>query len=366
MNFSGNQKGFSLIEALMVLGITSIIGMAVMQTMRDSTNQMALSEAKFDELDLIRQVQTNLVYKVTCENNFVDKSLTNLMASNLDEVVNVNGTALFKVGQTVGNRSLKIKKFEVGIKEAVLADYNKRMTDPWNPGDTYLVDVELKVTTEKLKTTLGGQEMTRAVPLKVKINAANNILECFSSTDAGGTTAMSDFCAQMGGVYNTTTSVCDFSTIDCAAATGSQLVPSKCVDEKIAALKKEMDALTRTVASVPAATPAAVDPYKLPFSPSSPGPGCKGMGCAASDFGPCEGVSCTTNGGQCTGVACRTGVVTGLVVYDGTNMYTPANPGPGCSGMGCHASDYGPCAGVSCTTNGGSCNGTSCRTGVTR
>lgn len=379
MNFSGNQKGFSLVEALVVLAITSITGFAVMQTMRDSTNQMALSEAKFDELDLIRQVQNNLIFKPACEENLKDENVTNLLAANILEVLNANRTQLFKVGDVVGNRSLKISKFEYGIKESALAAYTTAMATPWLPGVTsYMLDVELKVTTEKLKTTLGGKEMTRAIPIKVKIDASNKILECFSSNDAENYTAMTNFCQQMGGSFNSGTQLCEFNQ-SCASTTGMQMIPAKCVDEKVNALVAEISKLSSAIAALestrapaavvaatPAPTPTTLDPYTLPFSRTNPGPGCKGMGCAASDFGPCEGVSCTTNGGQCTGVACRTGVVTGTVVYDGTNMYTPANPGPGCSGMGCHASDYGPCAGVSCTTNGGSCNGTSCRTGITR
>ena len=377
MNFSGNQKGFSLVEVMLVLAISSILGVVVMQTMRDSANAMAFSEAKFEEQELARQIQSNLIYKPGCEVNLGTKVLGPVNATELEKVFDFAGNDLFEKGQTVGN-SIKITGFEFNIKPEAIAGYNA-IRAAWPADQTYyMLDAEFKIKTQKLKTTLGAKEVVRTIPVRVKIDASSTVRECFSTSDAADYTAMSNFCQQMGGTLDANLNRCVFAQ-SCAATTPEQMIPAKCVDEKVNALVAEIGKLSSAlaalentrapaavVAATPAATPTTIDPYTLPFSRTNPGPGCKGMGCAASDFGPCEGVSCTTNGGQCTGVACRTGVVTGTVVYDGTNMYTPANPGPGCSGMGCHASDYGPCAGVSCTTNGGSCNGTSCRTGITR
>lgn len=46
--------------------------------------------------------------------------------------------------------------------------------------------------------------------------------------------------------------------------------------------------------------------------------------------------------------------------------WSPSNPGPGCSGSSCITYDYGPCDGSSCWTNGNYCDGPSCvATGVT-
>jgi prepilin-type N-terminal cleavage/methylation domain-containing protein len=368
MNCPANQKGFSLVEALVVLAITSITGFAVMQTMRDSTNTMALSEAKFDELELIRQIQSNLVFKPACEFNFKNQGIASLTTGNILKVLNANDKELFTVGQTVGNRSLKIAKFEFSIKPEVEAEYNA-VKATWPAGATYyMLDVQFKVTTEKLKTSLGGKEMTRTIPIKVKIDPSHIISECFSTNDAENYTAVNAVCAQMGGVFNPTSEKCEFEQ-NCAAVTEAKLIPAKCVDEKIdVAIKKVMAdlAATRVPAAEPAAspTPPAIDPFKLPFSYTNPGPGCTGSSCAASDFGPCNGTFCTTNGGSCVGIGCKTGVTTGTVAYDGTNMFTPATPGPGCSGSSCHANDYGPCKGTFCSTNGGSCDGIGCRTGV--
>lgn len=367
MNFPANQKGFSLIEALLVLAITSIIGVAVMQIMSDSTNSMALSEAKFEELELVRQIQSNLVYKPSCEKNFKGEVIDNLTVADIERVLNSNGGNLFTKGQVVGNRSLMISDFEFYIKPEVKAALDTFKAS-WPAGVTYyMLDVEFRIKTEKLKTTLGGKEMTRKIPLKVKVDPSNIVLECFSSNDAENYTAMSNFCQQMGGSFNSTSNLCEFNQT-CATAVGAQLVPSKCVDEKIeAAIAKAMaDLATRTVASAtpaPSATPA-YDPYTIPWSFANPGPGCTGDGCAASDFGPCKGTFCRTNGGSCTGINCETGITTGTVKYDGTNMYSPSKPGPGCTGDGCHANDYGPCKGTFCTTNGGSCNGINCETGI--
>lgn len=376
MNFPVSQKGFSLVEALLVLAITSIMGVAVMQTMRDSTNSMAFSEAKFEEQELVRQVQSNLIYKTACEKNLGGQVLGDVTATEIAKVVNAGGIMIFEKGQTVGNQSLKIKDFEFVISDDSLAAFNafKAAADPSVP--FYMLEAEFRIKTEKLKTTLGAKEAIRVIPIRVKVDVSSTIRECFSTTDAANYTALSDFCQQMGGTLDSNTNLCDFSGLSCETMSTAKLIPARCVDEKISAVVAELNATIAALAAdrVPAAvaaatpapspTPSAIDPYTLPFSRTNPGPGCKGMGCAASDFGPCDGISCTTNGGSCKGTSCRTGVVTGTVAYDGTNMYTPANPGPGCTGMGCHANDYGPCSGISCTTNGGSCQGTSCRTGI--
>jgi hypothetical protein len=374
MNFPRGQKGFSLVEALMVLGITTIIGFAVMQTMQDSANSMALSEAKFEQLELIRQIQTNLIYKPSCEMNLKTKTISGLNIADIQKLVDSNGHPILEKGQKFGNGSLEVKDFSFAITQQELDDFNA-FKATWPAGVTsYMLDMQFIVKTEKLKTSMGGKFLTRAIPIKVKVDVSSIIQECFAANDAGNFTAMSNFCSQMGGTFNETTSLCNFNQ-NCATTTGAQLIPAKCVDEKMAALMasftKQLADLeaTRTVASVdPAATPAATpayDPYKIPWSYANPGPGCTGSSCAASDFGPCNGTFCTTNGGSCNGIGCQAGVVTGVVKYDGTNMFSPSKPGPGCTQSSCHANDYGPCKGTFCTTNGGSCEGIGCRTGVT-
>ncbi len=65
----------------------------------------------------------------------------------------------------------------------------------------------------------------------------------------------------------------------------------------------------------------------LPFSITSPGPGCSGHGCMTADYGPCYGHGCLTNGNYCEGDGCKS-----------------CGPSPSCSGAGCTSGDAS-CAG---------------------
>lgn len=373
-----SSNGFSLVEALLVLAISSIIGVAVLQTVRDSSNAMAASEAKFEELELARQVQTNLVYRPSCENTLKGKLLDNLSIADVEKIMDSENKPFLEKGAKIGNNSLQIMDFSFNISQKARDDFEAFKASGPTAGSTFMMDANFVLITEKLKSTVGGKGFKpREIPIKIKVDTANLIQECFAATEASDINLVGTFCAQMGGKFNSTTTLCEFNQ-DCAKLTGAEMVPSKCVDEKIQAAVASMNQVVADLlkdrqpavaaAATPAAspTPSAIDPYTLPFSIYNPGKGCKGQGCAASDYGPCDGVGCTTNGGSCSGVACRTGVVTGVVAYDGKNIYTPANPGPGCNGQGCHASDYGPCKGVGCSTNGGSCEGVSCRTGISK
>lgn len=368
-----NRNGFSLVEVMLVLAISSIIGVAVMQTVRDSSNAMAASEAKFEELELARQVQTNLVYRPSCENTLKGKSLDNLTIADVEKLMDSENRPVLQKGAKVGNNSLQIIDFSFNISEDARTKFEAFKSASPAAGSMFMMDATFTLITEKLKSTVGGKGFKpREIPIKIKVDASNTIQECFAATEASDINVLGTFCTQMGGTFNSSLARCEFNT-DCAKLASADMIPAKCVDEKIQAAVDSMnetlialakDRAPATVVSTATPPPTTIDPYTIPFSMLNPGKGCKGTGCAASDYGPCDGIACTTNGGSCKGSSCRTGVVTGVVKYDGKNIFTPANPGPGCTGTGCHANDYGPCNGIACTTNGGSCEGSSCRTGI--
>jgi hypothetical protein len=377
-----NQKGFSIAEVLVAFGLMSILGIISLQIMQDSFNASSLAEAKNDEIEMSRQLQLTLIYKPNCDKNLQGKLINDVNYHDIINFLDSTNKEILTRGQVIGNRSLKVADIEYYVKPADFAAFNAYKASP-PPGEpTYLMDAYVKVTTEKLKTQLGGKNLVADIPIKVKVDATSKVVECFTSVDSTNETAMQSFCTQIGGVFNTVTKECDFNTVGCDTSNPDKLVPAKCVDEKVAKSLKDYSALVdaklaemekRLVASVPTATPVVVaaatpaptpDPYALPFSPTKPGPGCIGDGCSASDYGPCSGTNCQTNGGSCTGFVCQTGVKTGTVKWDGKNMYTPSNPGPGCKGDGCVAHDYGVCEGTNCQTNGGSCKGFVCQTGI--
>lgn len=57
---------------------------------------------------------------------------------------------------------------------------------------------------------------------------------------------------------------------------------------------------------------------------------------------------------QCSAVA------VGGSVSNGNGEFSPTNPGPGCKGIGCVTADYGVCDGIGCATNGNFCKGKGC------
>ncbi|MBS1972474.1 MAG: prepilin-type N-terminal cleavage/methylation domain-containing protein [Bdellovibrionales bacterium] len=235
MNVISNQRGISLIETLVALGIVAVISMALAQMMKDSINATNYSESKFEEIEMARQLQMQLSLKPGCEQNFKDKqiqlldpnkygfllnpvmsvlggvtntavnALNSIMGiDNFNTVIDSNGRPMLSVGDTIGNRSLKITGLGFHIESQDWTNFQSvKGSLPANSKGAVTMG-NLIVSGERVKTSYGGKTFTRAFPIRVLLDANGKVNGCYTDTDAAADAAVTIINNQITQVVNNT------------------------------------------------------------------------------------------------------------------------------------------------------------------
>jgi prepilin-type N-terminal cleavage/methylation domain-containing protein len=109
-----NNKGFSLLEILVALGLTSVLSLIIMELMAQSTKNNLTSEVKNDALQLTSKMEEALKNKELCrlslkQHDFSDSKIDLVnWNQNKDEYQKI-----FQVGQQIG----KVKILEISIED---------------------------------------------------------------------------------------------------------------------------------------------------------------------------------------------------------------------------------------------------------
>jgi len=230
-----NQRGVSLIETLVALGIVAVISMALAQMMKDSINATNYSESKFEELELSRQMQMQLSLKPGCELNFKNKQIQTLDTAkygfllnpvigvlggvvntatsavntlvgidDFNSLVDSNNRPLVAVGDMVGNRSLKITGMGYNIPAPDWANY-QTIKNTLPAGSKGAITMgNLVITGDRVKTTYGGKNFARAFPVRLLLDSSGKVNGCYTDTDAAADAAITIINNQITQVMNTT------------------------------------------------------------------------------------------------------------------------------------------------------------------
>jgi hypothetical protein len=112
---------------------------------------------------------------------------------------------------------------------------------------------------EKIKSSSGSKEVTKAVSVKIKVAADDTIAECYSYEDAAASAATEASCIQIGGTYDMATKSCALAQ-DCSTANPNKPIPARCVTvlesqvsalaTQLTSLEKVAEDLSRELASV--------------------------------------------------------------------------------------------------------------------
>jgi len=196
----GDQKGFSLIEVIVAMGLMAIVSMGVMhinQQLSSSTNYI---ESKLEELDQMNNLRLRLINKAACTKSFggnctlpefFSKSECELATgtwtdglilnpsnsvTEVTTIYNKKGLAILSKDQEI-NRTLKVTKITL-------------QNEPEDQGGVALDggqgSVKVKISFERLKKILGPSTVEHFVNIMVKTNAAlpAKIENCISASDA--------------------------------------------------------------------------------------------------------------------------------------------------------------------------------------
>lgn len=199
-----NSKGFSLIEIMIVMGLATIVGLAVMKSSLDVVKSSKRGEVINKINGIAQTISLFSTNEATCKNmlsgnNFVNYAEIN-GNSNVALSLNIPSIGEISKDQEIGDSGLKTKSFEVRNIQKLGADGNNFK---------YLMGVAY-LNTASSKGTLGGNNFQEKLvtPLQLKINSAGKVVSCSSvglAMNPGNNNNNNNNNANSGDVNNTTT-----------------------------------------------------------------------------------------------------------------------------------------------------------------
>ena len=261
-----NNRGFSLVETLISMAIVGFISLALAQLMRDSVNSANYVESKFDELELARLVQIQLMSKDGCEQNFKNKAINTLNPaqysflinpplgvlgnvitnatsganpatggaggallgiSNIDKMVDSLGSTLFSVNDVIGNRSLKITGIGFSISQTNWTNAQNAIASGAAPATGAQTPGLLVITGERMKTSYGGKTWSRGFAVTTTLDSSGNITGCYTAADDAASKALTiitqNFNTYSTVVNNTATTINNSTIAPKAGCTGKDM-----------------------------------------------------------------------------------------------------------------------------------------------
>nr|BDT27732.1 prepilin-type N-terminal cleavage/methylation domain-containing protein [Bacteriovorax sp. HI3] len=178
---SVNQRGFSLTEILIGMGLLSVLSLGVASMMKNMMSGQVTSETKMEELEMRRILTTTLADKKACENTFKNFSLGQVIT----QIKNSSGAIIYEVGKKYGNNSLAITSMKTEDTNIVGSDGTRT--------------VELVVTLERMKKMAIGKVKNFTIQLQVvAATSTGPISSCFSDAES----YLKDGCLSLGGVWS--------------------------------------------------------------------------------------------------------------------------------------------------------------------
>lgn len=190
-----NQKGFSLIQAMIAVGIVGGLSLVLAQMMDTSNKQINYIDFKLSTIDF----KKDLTYQMSFVENCVKTleagiiSPANLKSKSLpvDKIQNSRGRALFKVGNTYH-------------RDLILSGLTIKNFVPESPKITNQGVADLEYKLKAKKQVLGPTELTRNLRLEMYFDKEKHKMSrCRIMTD-GASNVSSSFratCLKSGGTY---------------------------------------------------------------------------------------------------------------------------------------------------------------------
>lgn len=269
-----NTIGFTIIELMVALGIMSIMGFAFTAIIINSNREMKALEMKADSLSLKANVEGALSNLDTCSclmNSYAssfDSDHLSMTASNISVIKSScessASTVAAENADVVGTKlvvdKIKIENIEyLGTAES----YKGKLRISYQP-------------------SMLGIRPLRPITLDIRFKTqasspsnAKKIVEC-------------DFFGSSGGIANLN-------------------IPSCPPDQYLRGVQDGLPLCSAVTIAGRASDEGGVDSSGTAYSVTNPGPGCRGVFCKTSDYGPCLGPFCKTNGSSCIGDFCETG-----------------------------------------------------------
>lgn len=180
-----DSRGFSIMEALMALGLLSIAGYALISMLKTGSMGQKTIQAQDDARTLVNNMANMLTDPVACAHTFA--GLNPVAGANLTQLKDKSGTAQFIVGKPYGNRGVNL----VGLTLGGPGVDDRTGVQKWAPGKiantgTVFVKVDWGQTGSGGNSPTGPKALSRFFMVYVtSIDASNLIVSCTAQYGGG-------------------------------------------------------------------------------------------------------------------------------------------------------------------------------------
>ncbi len=181
-----NQRGFSLIEAMVVAGIVVMLSLFQAQMITNLARSNRAQAALFDYMQFIQSVNSQLSTSQTCDPALVGEPYQPIVNSRTNVVFH-DPSGPITAGSNMG--SFKISQLELNHLAATLT-----------PG---VYSAVLAVSGEKLGDITGPRGMHKALKLTV-VAPSGVVTSCYSATDL----TLAKICQSILGTFDPLTQIC--------------------------------------------------------------------------------------------------------------------------------------------------------------
>lgn len=212
-----NQKGFSLTELVVGVGIMGIVSLGVMDITNNQQKIKNYGKVKAQENSIAKYTRLNLLTEQSCEVNFMGRSVP----SNLTEVRDLSGRPVMEVGKTFGPQNDSVTIEEISLRTIDGA--------PAAEGDG-LVFIDLRMS----RNVQGGTNRSYVTSfiLRVRFSAAGTIEDCNAAVGDIDTNVQEGFCSITDGVWDIGTQFCNYSCPAHGSGVNNGILTNDCLDSK--------------------------------------------------------------------------------------------------------------------------------------
>lgn len=201
MNRKNRNSGFSLVEAIVGLGLMTTVGLGVMQLQSNQVKNQKTIDIDYEAKVLVSAIYDQLKNKDACAVTFGTRFFN--APFNFTEVRDPSGGIAFRAPQDYkGQTNIRLLRF---IAEP--STFTQSENPQFREGS-----VRVAFEYQKASSVLNNQtNYKKYIPLPIRVRTDNTgkFSSCITASDEAIVTSVKKFCESLNGVYNVATERCD-------------------------------------------------------------------------------------------------------------------------------------------------------------
>ena len=171
------QKGFSILQVVVAMGLMSVLSLSFMQMMKNQNKSQRSVRASMELDNFINEFRAVMSLPGTCKKSFGGKTYHNGL--DIQHIIRPNGIIKYKVGSLYGLKGLRLK----GIR---LTEFS---SDSASGEAIQMGLASMEIDVEKRGKVYGAKNMTRKISIILYLDQSKKIVGCTRLGGGGINTA---------------------------------------------------------------------------------------------------------------------------------------------------------------------------------